>query len=137
MGTIKERNSRDLTEAEESKRKWREYTELCIKNKKGLNDPSIHNHVDTLLEPDMTSSGDQEVLLGTKPVGDDEILAELFKILKDDAVKVVYASKFGKLSNILMTGKSQFSFQSHKWAMPKNVQATIQLHSIHLLARNA
>ena len=53
MGTIKERNSRDLTEAEESKRKWREYTEeLCIKNKKGLNDPSIHNDVNTHLEPD-------------------------------------------------------------------------------------
>ena len=53
MGTIKERNIRDLTEVEESKRKQREYTEqLCI-NKKDLNDPSTHNDVVTHLEPDV------------------------------------------------------------------------------------
>ena len=56
MGTIKESNIRDLTEAEESKRRQREYTEeLFIKNTKGLNDPSTHNIVVIHLEPDVLS----------------------------------------------------------------------------------
>ena len=68
---------------------------------------------------------------------DDEIPAELFQILKDDAVKVCtqYASKFGKLSSGHRTGKGQFSFQSQRKAMPKNVQTTAQLHSTHTLAQ--
>ena len=68
----------------------------------------------------------------------EEIPAELFQILKDDAVKVLiqYASKFGKLSSGHRTGKGQFSFQSQRKAMSKNVQATIQLHSSHMLANS-
>ena len=46
-----------------------------------------------------------------------------------------YANKFGKLNSGYRTGKGQFSFQSQKKAMPKNVQMTIQLHSFHMLAR--
>ena len=46
-----------------------------------------------------------------------------------------YASKFGKLSSDHRTGKSQFSFQSQRRAMPKNVQTTTQLHSSHMLAK--
>ena len=46
-----------------------------------------------------------------------------------------YASKFGKLSSGHRTGKGQFSFQSHRKAMPKNVQTTAQLHSSHMLAK--
>ena len=62
--------------------------------------------------------------------------AELFKILKDDAVKLLYnASKFGKLSSGHRTGKDQFSFQSQRRALPKNVQITLQLHLIHMLER--
>ena len=45
-----------------------------------------------------------------------------------------YASRFGKLSSGHKTGKGQFSFQSQRWAMPKNIQTTIQLHSFHMLA---
>ena len=69
--------------------------------------------------------------------GGDGIPVELFQILKDDAVKVLNSicSKFGKLSSGHRTGKGQFSFQSQKKAMPKNVQNTAQLHSSHMLAK--
>ena len=69
--------------------------------------------------------------------GSNGIPAELFKILKDDAVKVLHSivSKFGKLSNGHRTGKGQFLFQFERKALPKNVQTTIQSHSFHKLAR--
>ena len=74
-----------------------------------------------------------------KASGGDGILAEIFKILKDDAVKVLhsicYALKFGKLSSGHKTGKGQFSFQSQRKAMPKDVQITTQLHSSHMLVK--
>ena len=73
-----------------------------------------------------------------KASGGDEIPIELFQILKDDAVKVLhhqYANKFGKLSGGHRTGKGQFSFQSQRKAMPKNVQTAAQLHSSHTLAK--
>ena len=65
------------------------------------------------------------------------IPVELFQILKDDAVKVLYsiASKFGKLSSGHRAGKGQFSFQSQRKAMPKNVQTTAQLRSSHMLVK--
>ena len=70
-----------------------------------------------------------------KASGGDGIPAELFKILKDDAVKVLHSiSKFGKLSSGHRTGKGQFSFQSQRITMPKNVQTAIQLSSFHILA---
>ena len=67
----------------------------------------------------------------------DGIPLELFQILKDDTVKVCtqYANKFGKLSGDHRTGKYQFSFQSQRKAMPKNVQAAAQLHSSHMPAK--
>ena len=67
-----------------------------------------------------------------KASGGDGIPAKLFQILKDDAVKCCtqYAGKFGH-----RTGKGQFSFQSQRKAMPKNVQTTAQLHSSHMLAK--
>ena len=72
-----------------------------------------------------------------KVSGGDGIPAELFKILKDDAVKCCtqYVSKFGKLSSGCGTRKAQFSFQSQRRAIPKNVQTTAQLCSFHMLAR--
>ena len=73
-----------------------------------------------------------------KASGGDGIPAELFKILK----KIIlwkcwtqYASTFGLLSSVHRTGKSQFSFQSQRRAMPKNVQTTVQLCSFHMVAR--
>ena len=72
-----------------------------------------------------------------KASGGDRIPVELFQILKDDAVNVRHssASKFGKLSSGNRIGKGQFSFQSQRKAMPKNVEITVQLHSFHILAR--
>ena len=69
--------------------------------------------------------------------GGDDILADLFQFLKDDAVKVLnsISSKFGKLSSGHRTGKGQFSFQSQGRAMPKNVQSIAQLHSPDMLAK--
>ena len=73
----------------------------------------------------------------SKASGGDGIPVKLLQILKDDAVKCCtqYASKFGKLSSGQRTGKGQFSFQSQRKAMPKNVQTTTQLHSSHKLTK--
>ena len=67
-----------------------------------------------------------------KASGGDGIPVELFQILKDDAVKVLYSicSKFGKLSSGHKTGKGLFSFQSQRKAMPKNAQTTTQLYMV-------
>ena len=72
-----------------------------------------------------------------KASGGDGIPGELFKILKDDAVKVLHsnASIFGKLSSGHRTGKGQFSLQSQRKAMPKNAQATAQWQSSHTLVK--
>ena len=94
----------------------------------------------TYLEPDILGC---EVKLSLRSIttnkasGGDGIPPLLFKIVKDDAVKVPhpYASKFGKLSSGHKTGKSQFSFRSQRRAMPKNAQSTAQLCSFHMLAR--
>ena len=91
MGTIKDRNGKDLTEAEEIKKRWQEYTEVY---KKGLNDPENHDGVVTHLEPDILEC-EVKWALGSitmnKTSGDDGIPAELFKILKDDAVKGLHS----------------------------------------------
>ena len=106
MGLIKYRNCMDLTEAEEIKR-WQVYTEeLC---KKGLNDPNNHDGVITHLEPDI-SERKVKWALGSittnKGSGGDGIPAELFQILKDDAVKVLHSinQQIWKLSSGHRTG---------------------------------
>ena len=92
------------------------------------------------LEPDILECEVKwalESITTNKASGSDGIPAELLKILKDDAVKVLHqsVSKFGKLSSGHRTGKGQFSFQSQRKAMPKNVQTTVQLCSFHMLVR--
>ena len=76
-------------------------------------------------------------IIMNKASGGDGIPVELFQILKDDAVKVLHSicSKYGKLSSGHRTGKGQFSFQSQRKAMPKNVQITVQLHLSHALVK--
>ena len=92
MGKIKDRNSEDLTEAEQIKKRWQEYTEELYK--KGLNDPDNQDGVVTHLEPDIL---DCEVkwalgnITTNKASGDNGIPAELFQILKNDAVKVLHS----------------------------------------------
>ena len=72
-----------------------------------------------------------------KNSGGNGIPVELFQILKDDAVKVLHStfSKFGKPSSSHKTEKGQFSYQSQRKAMPKNVQTTAQFHSSHMVAK--
>ena len=117
MGTIKDRNDMDLREAEDIKKRWQEYTEEYYK--KDLHDPDNHDGVITHLKPDSLECEVKWASGGittNKASGGDGIPVELFRILKDDAVKVLtqYASKFGKLSSGHRTGKGQFSFQSQK-----------------------
>ena len=115
MDTIKDRNGMDLTEAADIKKGWQEYTEELYK--KDLHDPDNHNGVITHLEPDSLECKVKWALGSSttnKASGGDGIPVELFQILKDDAVKVLYSicQQFGKLSSGHMTGKGQFSFQS-------------------------
>ena len=95
MCTIKDRNGKDLTEAEEIKNRWQEYIEeLLKKKKKGLNDPDNHYGVVIHLEPDNPECVVKWALgniTTNKPSGGDGIPAELFQILKDDAVKVLHS----------------------------------------------
>ena len=138
MGSIKDRNGKDLTEAEDIKKRWQEYTEELYK--KDLHDPDSHNDVIINLEPDILECEVKwalESITMNKGSGSDEIPGELFQILKDGAVKVLLSMshKFRKLSSGYRTGKCQFSFQSQRKAMPKNAQTTTQMHSSHMLVK--
>ena len=74
-----------------------------------------------------------------KAGGGDRIPVELFQILKDDALKVLHSicQQIWKTQQWPRTGKGQFSFQSQRKALTKNVQTTAQLHAFHMLASNA
>ena len=92
MGTIKDRNGMDLTEAEDIKKRWQEYTEELYK--KDLHDPDNHDSVITHLDPDILecevkwTSGS---ITMNKASGGDGIPVKLSQILKDDAVKVLHS----------------------------------------------
>ena len=92
MGTIKDRNGMNLTEAEDIKKRWQEYTEELYK--KDLHDPDNHDGVITHLEPDILEC-EAKWALGSitmnKVSGRDGISVELFQILKDDAAKVLHS----------------------------------------------
>ena len=128
----------DLTEAEDIKKRWQEYTEELYK--KDLDDPDNHNGVITHLEPDILECEVKWALQSittNKASGGHGIPAELFQILKDDAVKVLHSIRqlIWQTQQWSQNWKSQFSFQSQRKAMPKNVQAAAQLHSSHTLAK--
>ena len=92
MGMKKDRNNRDLTKAEKIKKRWQEYTEELYK--KGLNDPDSHDGMVTHLEPDILECEVKQALGSitmNKASEGDWITAELFQILKDDAVKVLHS----------------------------------------------
>ena len=122
MSSIKDRNGMVLTEAEDIKKRWQEYTEELYK--KDLHDPDNHDGVISHLEPDILEC-EVKWALGSitmnKASGHDRIPVELFQILKD--------------SSGHRTGKGQFSFQSQRKAMPKNAHSTAQLHSSHTLVK--
>ena len=107
MGSVKDRNRTDLTEAEGTKKRWQEYTELY---KKDLNDPDSHDGVITHLEPDILEAEVKWAALN--------MLADL----QNSAV----AARLEKI---------QFYFQSQRKAVSKNFQTTAQLHTFHKLAK--
>ena len=137
MGTIKDRNSMDITEVEDIKKRWQEYTEELYK--KNLNDPDNHSDVITHLQPDILGCKVKQVLgsiITNKASGGEEIPAELFQILKDDAVKVLHSicQQIWKIQQWLQNWKRSVFIPIPKRAMPKNVQTTTKLCSCHMLA---
>ena len=103
----------DLTEAEDIKKRWQEYTEELYK--KDLYDPDNHNGVVTLLEPDILQC-EVKWALGTitmnKASGGDGLPAELFQILKDDSVKVLHSICQHMENSAVVTGLEKMSFHS-------------------------
>ena len=134
IGKIKDRNGMNLTEAEDIKQMWQEYIEELYK--KDLHDPDNHNGVITHLEPDILEC-EVKWAIGSittnKASGGDGIPAELFQILKDDAVKVLHSiwHKFGKLSSGHRMEKVSF----HSNPKERQCQSTTQLFSSHALAK--
>ena len=134
MGTMKDRNGMDLREAEDIRKRWQEYTEELYK--KDLHNPDNQDGIINHLEPDILEWEGKWALgriTRNKDSGGDEFHLSYFKAYKMMLLNCCtqYASKCGKLS----TGKGQFSFQSQRKAMPKNVQATTQLQSFHTLTK--
>ena len=117
MGTIKDRNDMDLTEAEDIKKRWQEHTEELYK--KDLQDPDNHDGVISHLEPDILECKVKWALgsiTTNKTSGCDGIPVELFQILKDDAVKVLHSicQQIWKTQPQPQDSKGQFSFQSQR-----------------------
>ena len=112
MVSIKDRNVRDLTEAEDIKKRWQEYTEKLYK--KDLHDPDNHNNVITQLEPDILEC-EVKWALGSntmnKASGSNGTPVELFQILKGDAVKVLHSiwQQIWKTQQSPQDCKGQFS----------------------------
>ena len=126
MGSIKGRNGMDLTEAEDIKKRWQEYTELY---QKYHHNPDKHDGVITHLEPDLLECKVKwalESITTNKASGEDGIPVELFQILKDDAVRVLHSiwQQIWKAQQCHRAGKGQFSFQCQRKAMRKNAQTT-------------
>ena len=127
MGSIKDRNGMDLTEAENIKKKWQEYTELY---KKDLHDPDNYNGVITDLEPDILEcevNWALESITTNKASGGDGIPVELFQLLKDDAVKVLHSMPANLENSAVATGLEKVSFHSN----PKERQCQRMLKLPH------
>ena len=130
MGSIKDRNGMDLTEAEDSKKRWQEYTEELYK--KDLHDPDNHDGVITHLESDIL---DCEVkwafgsITTNKASGSDRIPVELFQILTDVAVKVLH-SIYQQIWKTLQWPQDRK--RSVFIPIPKKCNAKLPHNSIHL-----
>ena len=138
MGSIKNRNGMNLTETEDVKKRWQEYTEELYK--KELQDPDNHDDVITHLEPDILKCEVKwalESIATNKASGADKIPVELFQILKDEAVKVLHliCQHIWKMQQWPRDWKRSVFIPIRKKAMPKNAQTTTQLHSSHTLVK--
>ena len=114
MDIVKDRNGMDLTEVEDIKKRWQEYIEELYK--KDLHDPAHHDGVITHLEPGILES-EVRWALGSmtrdKASGGDGIPAELFQILKDDAVKVLHSICHPMENSAVATGLEKICFHSN------------------------
>ena len=138
MGSIKDRNGTDLTEAEDIKKRWQEYTEELYG--KDLHDPDNHDSVITHLESYILECEVKWALEGittNKASGGDGIPVELFQILEDDAVKVLHSicQQIWKTQQWPQDWKRSVFIPIQRKAMPNNVQTTAQLHSSHTLVK--
>ena len=128
MDTIMDRNGMDLTEAENTKKRWQEYRELY---KKDLHDPDNHRGVISHLEPDILECKVKWTLgsiTTNKASEGDGIPAELVQILKDDAMKVLHSIMPANLENsTVATGLEKFSFHSN----PKERQCQRMFKLLH------
>ena len=139
IGSIKDRNGRDLMKVEDIKRRWQEYTELC---KKDLHDQDNHDGVITHLEPDILECKVKWALgsiTTNKANGGDGIPVKLFQILKDDAVKVLHSicQQIWKTQQWPQDWKRSVFIPIPKKGNAKvwQCQTTTQLYSSHTLAK--
>ena len=137
LGTIKDRNGMDLTQAEDIKKRWQEYTEELYK--KDLNGPDNHNGVITHLEPDILECEVKWALgsITTNKAGEgDRIPVELFQNLKDDAVKVLHSicQQIWKNQQWSQDWKRSVFIPIPKKGNAKECSTTTQLHLSHTLA---
>ena len=129
MGSIKDKNGMDLTEAEDIKKRWQEDTEELYKKDRhdthNLYGVITHTHLESdILECEVKWALGS--ITTNKASGDDEISVKLFQILKDDAVKMLHSicQQIWKTQQWPQDWKGQFSSQSQRKAMPKNAQTT-------------
>ena len=138
IGSIKDRNGRDLTEAEDIKKRWQEYTEELYK--KELHHPDNHDGVITHLEPDILEC-EVKWALGSitrnKASGGDEIPVELFQIRKEDAVKVLHSicQQIWKTQQRSQDWKRSVLIPIAKKGNAKEYSTTTQLCLFHMLTR--
>ena len=138
MGSIKDRNRRDLTEVEDIKKRQQEYTEELYE--KDFHDPDNNNGMITHLEPDILQCKVKWALgsiTTNKASGGDGIAAELFQILKDDAVKVLYSicQQIWETQQWPQDWKRSVFIPITKKGNVKECSTTTQLHSPHMLAK--
>ena len=137
MGLTKDRNGMDLTEAEDIKKRWQEYTEEWYK--KRLHDQDNPDGVITHPEPDILECEVKWALesITTKASAGDGTPVELFQILKDDAVKVLHSicQQIWKTQQWPQDWKRSVFIPIPRKAMPKNAQTTAQFHSSHMLVK--
>ena len=138
MGSIKDRNGMDLTEAEDIKKRWQEYTEELYK--KDPHDPDYHDGVITHLEPDILECEVKwalESITTNKAGGGDRIPAELFQILKDDAVKVLHSicQQIWKTQQWSQDWKRSVFISIPEKGNAKECSNYHTLHSVHTLSK--
>ena len=138
MGTKKDKNGMNLTEAEDIKKRWQEYTEEL--HRKDLHDPDNHDDMITYLEPD-TLECEVKWALGSitmnKANGHDGIPVELFQILKNGAVKVLHSicQQIWKTEQWPQQWKRSVFIPIPKKGNTNNAQITTQFYSSHILAK--